>query len=155
MAKFWVGVASRDHVDEAVAGGFAQVNHGKEAPLKRLSRGDGLLFYSPRGSMGAGEPLKAFTAIGRVVDDHPYQAEQTAIFKPFRRKVDYAKTKAAPITPLLKTLSFTRGGKNWGQVMRRGFFEIQEADYDLIAVAMGVPKGVQLKPGTASPGPLA
>lgn len=138
MAKFWVGVASRDHVARAVQGGFCQVNHGKEAPLKRVARGDGLLFYSPKTSMGGGEPLKAFTAIGRVIDDSPYQEEQSPDFKPFRRKVDYSKSEPAEIAALLEKLAFTRGRKSWGQVMRRGFFEIEEGDYNLVAAAMGV-----------------
>ncbi|MGG1220830.1 EVE domain-containing protein, partial [Priestia endophytica] len=29
--RYWVGVASRDHVMKGVQGGFAQLCHGKEA----------------------------------------------------------------------------------------------------------------------------
>jgi hypothetical protein len=31
---YWIGVASKEHVMRAVQGGFAQVCHGKEGPLK-------------------------------------------------------------------------------------------------------------------------
>ena len=31
--SYWIGVASKDHVDHGVAGGFAQLNHGKAGPL--------------------------------------------------------------------------------------------------------------------------
>jgi len=33
--SYWIGVASKDHVDNAFAGGFTQLNHGKAAPLER------------------------------------------------------------------------------------------------------------------------
>lgn len=42
------------------------------------------------------------------------------------------------IHPLLETLSFSRDGKAWGQVLRRGLFEIEKGDYDVIAEAMTV-----------------
>lgn len=141
MARYWVGVASRDHVRKAVEGGFCQANHGKEAPLKRIGRGDRILYYSPREEMKAGKPIKAFTAIGEIVDDAAFQAVQSESFKPFRRKVDYLEAQDAEIHPLLDRLSFSRGNRAWGQVLRRGFFEIEEGDYDAVAEAMGVKKG--------------
>ena len=45
MARFWVGVASREHVLAAVRGAFCQLNHGKEAPVRRLQMGDSIVFY--------------------------------------------------------------------------------------------------------------
>ena len=39
--RYWIGVASRDHVMKGVAGGFCQLGHGKSAPVKRLAPGDG------------------------------------------------------------------------------------------------------------------
>jgi len=30
--RFWIGVASRDHVNIAVKGAFVQLNHGKKRP---------------------------------------------------------------------------------------------------------------------------
>ena len=138
MARYWVAVVSRDHVRKAVEDGFFQSNHGKEAPLKRIARGDRVLFYSPREKMNSGEPIQAFTAIGEVIDDTPYQAVQSDAFKPFRRRVRYEDANDASIRPLLETLSFSRGKNNWGQVLRRGLFEIEAKDYTAIAAAMGV-----------------
>jgi len=46
--NFWIGIVSRSHVVLGVRGGFAQLNHGKKAPLQRLKAGDGLVCYSPR-----------------------------------------------------------------------------------------------------------
>ena len=68
MRSYWVGVASREHVLAAVSGGFCQLNHGKQAPLKRMQPGDRLLYYSPREEMRRGEPVQAFTAIGEILD---------------------------------------------------------------------------------------
>lgn len=138
MIRYWLGVVSRDHVRRAIGGGFCQANHGQEAPMKRLSKGDGVLYYSPRETMLGGAPIKAFVAIGRVADEAPYQVAQSEEFRPFRRQVTYFDATDAPIAPLLNALSFTRGGRNWGRVLRRGFFEIEPADYEAIAEAMGV-----------------
>ena len=39
----WIGVVSLEHVQRGLRGGFAQMNHGKEAPLKRMKAGAGLV----------------------------------------------------------------------------------------------------------------
>lgn len=137
MTEYWVGVASRDHVRAAVEGGFCQLNHGKEAPLRRLSAGDRILYYSPREKMRDGDPVQAFTAAGEVLDTLPYQAHLPSGFDPFRRDVRYLPTADAPIHPLLPRLTFA-AGKAWGQVLRRGTFRIRGDDYGVIAEAMGI-----------------
>ena len=141
MTRYWVGVVSRNHVQAAVRGGFCQLNHGKEVPMKRLAPGDRILYYSPRTDMQGGEPLQAFTAVGEVLEGEPYQVKQTERFQPFRRDVRYFDGHEASIRPLLPDLSFARGKASWGQVMRRGTFSIEQADYRLIAAAMGLTDG--------------
>ena len=47
MPKTWVIVASRDHARRGIAGGFVMANHGKRAPLARMSRGDRILICAP------------------------------------------------------------------------------------------------------------
>lgn len=64
----WLGVVSRTHVQRGVSGVFAQVCHGKAAPLRRMQTGDWMIYYSPTIEMG-GEALRNFTALGEVVDD--------------------------------------------------------------------------------------
>lgn len=132
----WIGVASRDHVKAAIEGGFAQAGHGKMAPVKRLKRGDLLLYYSPRERLNAGEQVQAFTAIGRVEDDEPHRAIQSECFEPFRRKVFYYQAQDAAIRPLLQELSLTRDQLAWGMLFRRGLFKIDEEDFRIIARAM-------------------
>ena len=137
MTKHWVGVVSREHVMIGVEGGFGQVNHGKEAPLRRMTKGDHMLYYSPRECIADGEVIQAFTAIGTIIDDSPYQVQQTDRFHPYRRNVAYCRAVDAAIRPMLEELSFTKGNKHWGMILRRGLFEITDADYSLIAKAMG------------------
>jgi hypothetical protein len=103
--------------------------------------GDRIVFYSPRERMKGGESLQAFTAAGRIVDDVPYQVEQSKDFRPFRRKTEYFKSKDASIHPLLEELSFTKGRSNWGAALRMGIFQMKCEDYMKIARAMGITFG--------------
>ena len=139
-ARFWIGVASRDHVRRGVAGGFCQLGHGKAAPIRRLSPGDWIVYYSPRESYPDGAPLQAFTAIGAVQAGEPYAVDMGEGFVPTRRDVRFlADAKEAPIRPLLETLALTRGKPSWGAVFRRGLVEVTADDFVRIAAAMGVP----------------
>jgi EVE domain len=134
--KCWVNTVSRDHVQAGVAGGFTQAGHGKASGLERPNAGDGLVFYSPKTSLRDGEPVKAFTAIGRVVDDRLYQVEMAPGFVPWRRNVEFAACVEAPIRPLIEELSFIKDKRRWGYVFRLGLFEIPCRDFDLIKAAM-------------------
>lgn len=138
QTRYWIGVASRDHVMRGVAGGFCQLSHGKAAPVKRLSPGDWIAYYSPRTALRGGEPVQAFTAIGRIKPGEPYAGDMGSGFHSIRRDVDYRPCEDAPIRPLLDDLGFTRGKTSWGYVFRRGSFEVSEADFRRIAAAMGV-----------------
>ena len=135
---FWVGVASREHVQAAVAGGFCQFSHGKEAPLRRLKPGDRLIYYSPRDKIRDGEFLQAFTAIGKVLEGDPQQVTSTGCFRPYRRNVQYFQARNTSIRPLLPALSFSQGKASWGAILRRGLFPISLNDYNIIVNAMGV-----------------
>ena len=135
--RYWIGVVSREHVMIGVKGGFIQLNHGKRAPLQRLSADDGVVFYSPRTSYPDGEPLQSFTAIGRVKSGDIYQVEMTPGFKPFRADVKFLKAKVTPIRPLIDRLSFIKDKSHWGARLRFGHLSIGEADFALIAAAMG------------------
>jgi hypothetical protein len=135
--NFWIGVVSKEHVEIGVAGGFAQVNHGKAGPLERMRAGDGFAFYSPRQSYPDGEPLQAFTAIGRVRSGTVYQVEVDASFRPFRLDVHYFPAQPAPVRPLIADLSFIRSKEHWGAAFRFGIVRVPEPDFARIAAAMG------------------
>lgn len=134
--RFFINTVSRDHVQRGIEGGFTQADHGRDARLKRLARGDRIVFYSPRTEMVAGDPVQRFTAIAEVIDDAPYQVEIAPDFKPWRRRVTFADCTEVAIQPLIEQLDFIRNKKSWGFTFRRGFFEIAEADFRKIEQAM-------------------
>ena len=137
MTNYWIGVVSKDHVDIGVAGGYTQLNHGKAAPLERMRAGDGFAFYSPRMSYPDGESLQAFTAIGRIRNGTVYQAAGGDPAGPFRLDVDYFPAQPAPVRPLIEELTFIRSKTHWGAAFRFGILRVPEADFALIARAMG------------------
>lgn len=136
MSSYWIGVVSRSHVERGVAGGFAQLNHGKAGPLERMRPGDGFVYYSPRVDFEGGTPVQAFTAIGRVADGDIFLAGDTGNAC-FRREVHYLPAAEAPIKPLLDDLSFIRSKTHWGAPFRAGFLRVPPEDFARIAQAMG------------------
>ena len=134
--RYWLIVASRNHALRGVEGEFCQANHGKEAPLRRMKRGDRVLFYSPKETFEGNNPCRKFTAMGEVKDDRMYQVEMTSDFHPFRRDVKYYSVSEIPIEPLISELGFIKNKKSWGYVFRFGFFEIPRSDFELIAGRM-------------------
>lgn len=132
--RHWIGVVSRDHVLMGLRYGFAMLNHGKLAPLKRLAPGDGLIYYSPKTAYPDGAALKAFTAIGTVRDVAPYAAEMRPGMLGYRRDIDWLPATETPISALIDRLEFARG--NWGMLARRGLFVISDADFQTIRAAM-------------------
>lgn len=134
--RYWINTISRNHVERGIDGGFTQANHGKPTTLRRLGQGDMLVFYSPRTDYPDGEPLQEFTALGRVADDAPYQAEMSPTFHPWRRRVEFVACQATPIAPLIADLAFIADKRRWGFPFRRGLFEIGAADFECIAAAM-------------------
>jgi hypothetical protein len=131
----WLGVVSRDHVLRGVEQGIAQIGHGKSGGLKRMSAGDGFVYYSPRSAYPKGAPVKAFTAVGRVADDEVWQADESD-FKPWRRRIDYeVGAIEIPISDLKDRLDLT-ATPNWGYALRRGLIELSAKDFALIHAAM-------------------
>lgn len=137
MTRYWIGVASYEHVRRGMHGGFAQLNHGKAAPLRRMAAGDWLIYYSPREQREGGEPVQAFTALGQLTGDEITEVAMSDRFTASRRTVHWLPTHPAPIKPLLGSLSFIRDPERWGMTFRPGHLEINGADFQRIAAAMG------------------
>lgn len=133
---YWINTVSRDHVLAGMRGGFTQASHGRPHALRRLKKGDLIVFYSPRTMYPDGEPLQRFTAMARVTDDEPHQADMASDDRPWRRTVEPLQATEAPVGPLIKDLAFIRDKARWGFVFRRGMFEIGEDDFRRIARAM-------------------
>ncbi len=134
--RYWIGVASREHVGMGVAGGFCQLCHGKAQPLRRMSVGDWIVYYSPKEIMGQAASCQKFTAMGQVIGAEVYAFEMFPGFVPYRRDIQFVKATEAPIRPLLSKLSFIQDQSRWGYSFRLGHLEISKADFELIATAM-------------------
>jgi predicted RNA-binding protein len=135
-AKFWIGVACKEHVENGVKLGICQFCHDKSGPAKRLSHGDFVIYYSSKVTMEGSELYQKFTAIGEVTDDAPYQVDMGNEFKPFRRNISYFKAKHVDIKPLVPFLDFIKNKTSWGYVFRYGFLEIDQGSFEIIATHM-------------------
>jgi hypothetical protein len=129
---YWINTVSRGHVERGVAGGFTQANHGKPHGLRKMARDDWIAFYSPKTDYPEGAPLQAFTALGRVTDDQPYQADNQF----WRRRVEFEACTETPIRPLLDQLEFIVDKARWGYRFRFGLFPIEASDFEVIRGAM-------------------
>jgi hypothetical protein len=129
---FWIGVASKDHVQKGATEGFCQLCHGKSAPLKRLKKGDWIIYYSPKEKFGEKIPYQKFTAIGKVVGDEVYAVDMGGGFIPYRKDVEFYECNEVEIKLLLEKLSFIQDKKRWGYSFRFGYFQINECDFQLL-----------------------
>ncbi len=116
--RHWVIVASRDHARRGVDEGFVMANHGKRPPLARMSRGDGILVYSPTTSYPDGEPLRAVTIVGTVTGEGPEPS--TVISGGYRRRAELREIRPLPLDAVREHLPTSR--------IRLGLFEISPAD---------------------------
>lgn len=138
MTRYWIGVASKEHVQRGILGGFAQVCHGKVGPLNQMKEGDWIAYYSPTIKFGQKEPCQSFTAIGKIKEGDPYLFAMSEDFVPWRRDVSFLKCREIPIQTLLNELSFIKDKQKWGFPFRRGCFEISQQEFQVISRAMGV-----------------
>lgn len=134
--KFWVLTVSAEHSARGQREGVVQACHGKVAPLRRMQAGDGVVIYSPRTAYPVGDPLQAFTAIGRLRPGAPYVYDMGGGFTPYRRDVIWETCAAVPIRQMLDDLDLTRGQRSWGMVFRYGLTQLTRADFNLIHRAM-------------------
>jgi hypothetical protein len=142
IPAYWIGVASRTHVQRGVEGNFCQLGHGKHAPVKRLNPGDRIVYYSPKEALEGGATVQAFTAIGEIAEGEPYLVQMTADFEAYRRDVKWWPAKEAPIALLIPHLTFIKDPVRWGFPFRRGSFKISRQDFATIAKAMGVKRAI-------------
>ena len=134
--KYWIIVASKDHVENGVGQGIAQACHGKVTPLKRMKKGDLVIYYSSKQTFGKPEKCQEFTALGKVSDDEIYQQQVSEDFCPSRRNIEFLQCKDTSILPLIDDLQFIQNKKRWGYPFRFGILEINEHDFDLISSQM-------------------
>lgn len=135
--RYWIGVASKNHVERGVEGGFCQLCHGKAQPLKRMQQGDWIIYYSPKQEFESNSPCQQFTAIGEVMGTDVYEFAMSPGFIPFRRDIQFIPdAKPTAIRPLIQDLNFIKDKSKWGYTFRYGHLEISESDFQLIAEHM-------------------
>ena len=134
--KYWIGVASKNHVARGVKDGAAMLNHGKLTPLKKMKAGDFLIYYAPKIELGKDETCQKFVAVGRIKTGEPYQVKMSEDFEPYRVDVEYFACENAEIKPLIEDLHFIKNKKSWGYSFRFGQIEISAHDFKLISEAM-------------------
>ncbi|WP_321383538.1 EVE domain-containing protein [uncultured Enterococcus sp.] len=131
--KFWIGVASKEHVEIGVEGGFAQLCHGKCAPLNRMKAGDWLIYYAPKVSMQTNQPYQKFMAVGQVLEGEAYLFEMYPGFISYRKNVSFQKV-TSPLS--LEGISKFPIWQDYRSKLRFGHFEISEELFELIAFSM-------------------
>jgi hypothetical protein len=141
MAGHWIAVISADHAAAAVEGGFFACSHGDGRAAGRPENGDRFAYYATRERYGAGDPVQAFVAIGRILDDAP-SPRTIAGFEAQVRRANYDAVGCAPVRPLIPRLGFVRDkGSHWGMAFRRGLFAIAPEDFAAIEAALRGPAG--------------
>jgi hypothetical protein len=134
--RHWVSTVTLDRVLLGVEGGFTEADDGRDTRLRRLTRGDGIAFYSARAEAGSTKPLQQLTALGVVADDDPFRATGAGDAPAWRRRVDYELVRAVPVRPLLPMLGFIPDEQRWGMPFRRGLFEVTAGDFGVLAGAL-------------------
>lgn len=137
--RYWIAVVPKSRVEHCIAGSFAMFAHGKHEAVKRVQPGEWLAYYSPRTVLKGGDEVRAFTAIGKIGEGEPYQAEMAEGRTGWRRDIAYEKKASeAGIYPLLDELSFIKDRQHWGIFFHRSLFSVTRDDFALIAKAMGL-----------------
>jgi len=134
--RYWIAVVSKEHVLNGINWGIMQVCHGKKSPLKRINKGDFIIFYSSKYRMKDKTPYQKFTAIAKATDNEIYQVKMFENFEPFRRKVKFLECQETEIRPLINDLEFISNKQKWGYPFRYGLLEISKNDFKLIATKM-------------------
>lgn len=134
--KYFLIVASKDHVKIGVENGFAQAGHGKKTQLQRLRKDDWVIYYSSKDKLKDGKAYQKFTALGQVEDNEPFQVTVNPDFEPWRREINFYPINEVEIRPLLDNLNLITNRKRWGLHLMSGFVEINKTDFKLIADKM-------------------
>ena len=101
-------------------------NHGKRAPVARMSVGDRVLIYSPTTTFPRGEPLRAITFVGEVTGNEPEPS--TVIEGGWKRAATLREIEPVPLDAVRDHLPTSR--------IRFGFFELPADDAEAVAALL-------------------
>ena len=149
--RYWVGVLSKDQVQDAVKKGYCEFKNGSKQAFKHVNPHSWFVYYSPgtkplkvirEEGREAGQPLRLFTAIGQVLPGEPYSIDLGNDDIVYRRNARYVpNTTDAPLEPLMRELSFFKNlpiRKPWGIAFRSGLVEILKSDFYQLCEAMNI-----------------
>ena len=127
--RAWVIVASLEHARRGLAEGFVMANHGKRAPLARMSVADRIVVYSARTAFPGGDPFQAIAIVGTVIGPEP---EPSAVIAGgFWLRATLREIEPIPLARVRAHLPTSR--------LRFGFFELTrdgaEAIWDFVPSA--------------------
>lgn len=121
--RHWLIVASQDHARRGVREGYVMANHGKKAPLSRMSRGDSVWIYSPKTTYPEGQPLRALTVVGEITGEEPEPSD--LIRGGSRLAAHLHEIEPLPLTEIRDHLPTSR--------LRFGFLELDTDNFNAIA----------------------
>jgi hypothetical protein len=119
--KYYMGVASKNHVEIGKKFGIIQLCHGKSHPLEKLQPNDWIIYYSPKLIYGEDNMCQEFTAIAQITESPVYVVDGMA-----RRSVLYYNNRGIKYQDLKNELMFS------SSYFRFGFFEIGLEDFTIL-----------------------
>ncbi|WP_162178499.1 MULTISPECIES: EVE domain-containing protein [Mycetocola] len=157
--RYWLGVVSGQQAAWCRHHGVFAVSPGLRRELADLGEADGIVLYSPRTRPTDEDPLRAFTAIGRLtaaevrrVDIPTPPGER---LRPWQRAVRWeADADVIPLRLLRDVLDLSAGW-DWAKPLRRGLIEISAHDFRILREEMGPPLPEERPRGIAASGPGA
>ncbi len=133
--KYWIGVASLNHILRGAELGLFGIGHGQRQPLEQMAPGDNIVFYAPKidhTKTGKANIYQKFKGFGTLLDQ-PIFSEEIAGTCVFRRRILFEGIEqSAPIQPLIDQLDFIPNKAKWGFPLMRGYVQISQSDWDLI-----------------------
>lgn len=136
--RYWIGVASTDHVDAAVEKSVFGFGPGHHADADRPAKGDWIAYYSPTTGGDDGEPVRRITAVARLEDEASQEGDADGDAPTWTRKAHYYHHDTADIYDLLPRFSFIKDQAHWGVHFHRSLLEVTKDDMAAIAHATGV-----------------
>ena len=109
---------------------------GASSAVRRLSPGDRVAYYAPKTDLD-GAPVQAFVALAEVTGEAAVERPSPGHGPAWVRAARFRDVRETPVRPLLEQLSFVRDPRHWGMAFRQGKFAVSDADFAVIARAMG------------------
>ncbi|SFH80929.1 hypothetical protein [Albimonas pacifica] len=137
--KFWIGVGSGDHVEEAVQRSFCLLSHSTETALEAMHPGDGLALFVKRPTDHAAELVERFEAIGIIGPGTAWTRGRDGGV--IRRLQARWMAPAHPVHAegLAPRLDFIKNAARWRASLARDRKAIGREDFARIADAMDLP----------------